>query len=198
MNTDEHSNCHVDKFVNDRQEDLSNRFQGLRSVRIPYGTYTYLVKLPKTEIGLPRTGKWEPAVSAQVSVNLQNNLVVIRVAEGTRLGFAVDGTYPPGFVILGRLKPMPTLKRDIEPVWIRLTSIYGEDHLDVVVEETGDFRIYRPLSGRYILLVIRGDELLHSQPVQFERSVRSEGAGSNDFVVNLPKVPPEALFIRSR
>lgn len=77
-----------------------------------------------------------------------------------------DTATPVGFVIRGRLEPVPPASSTT--VWIRLSPVHARESIDVDVDASGEFRIYKPLAGLYVLMVIRGFEVLNLQPVLFE------------------------------
>ena len=176
--------CRIEKFVNRCEEDFRNRFDGMHGIRIPYGNYTYVV-------ALPRVGTYEPGIRREVAVSLPQQLVVIPVSKGQRLGYSIDRV-PTGYVIKGRLVPAPSVSIKAEPIWMRFITTRHEDPVDVPVTDSGEFRVYAPLAGRYTLLVIRGNNILHHQEVHFE------DGELEDLVVRMPKVPPETLFVHHR
>ena len=189
--------CRVEKFLSSRKEDFSSRFSGLHGSRIPFDTYTYVLRLP-------RINNQEPEVHHPVAVFRPEKLIIIPINGSDRAGGSLDWAYPQGFVIRGRLVPNPEVKSATEPVWIRLISILGNGRLiplyrhelqqtDAAVDESGQFRIFDVLVGRYILLVIRGSELLHTQQVQFD-----DGSSLEDVIVKLPKIGPETLYVHRR
>jgi len=51
---------------------------------------------------------------------------------------------------------------------IHIHPINPWSNVDVSVDPTGEFRIYEGLSGLCVLTVLRGEELLHLEPVIFQ------------------------------
>lgn len=63
--------------------------------------------------------------------------------------------------------------------------------MDLEVDRSGEFHIYQPLLGRYLLSVIRGTEVLHVQLTSFEG-----GRLPLSFVVKLLDDVPVAQYVR--
>jgi hypothetical protein len=106
---------------------------------------------------------------------------------------SVDNAPPPGFFARGRIEPMPTSVPNGEPLWIRLSPVHGKERLDVSLDSSGEFRIYEPLVGRYLLTVIRGGDVLYVQQVLFDEDLVRQ-----DFIIKLPKEPPLILRIQKK
>jgi len=176
---------HVDRFADGHDVDLSSRFQDLRAPHVPYGSYSY--KLKRT------LGARDVMLQGRTYIALPEQLIVVRLDKQTLLGMSIDRAIPREFVIRGKIQPMPAPEASSEPVWVRLLPVFGIVHMDVDVNATGDFRIYEPLSGPYVLNVIRGDQVLHVQQVVFEDGLRLE-----DFVVNLSQGPAQVLHVRKK
>ena len=178
--------CEVSHFVGQGIGEMATHFRGLQGTQIPYGMYTY---------GLKRPGgtSTEDLTQGFVSIWSPEALVVVPVRRNAVPGASVDGAIPAGFVIRGKINRMPPPSSE-KPLWIRLSPIYQKDHLDIKVDPTGEFRIYTPLVGRYILVVIRGDEVLDVQQISFEEGLRLKSVS-----VELPAQPPSsALQVRKQ
>jgi hypothetical protein len=74
-----------------------------------------------------------------------------------------------------------------------LIPIYGTERLDVAVDRSGEFHIFAPLAGRYLLIVVRGDEVLDVRQVSF-----NVGEHLEDLIIKLPSRPPEILQVRKK
>jgi hypothetical protein len=178
-------NCRVYQFFrrghyNDPAEMVS-RFRGLHGTDIPQDMYLFTLKRPGP-------GTMEDEVAGSVMVDSPEVFVVVPVRRHFIPGGAID-IVSPTEPIRGRLEPPPSDQQG-KTTWIRLSPIYQKDRLDVSVDADGKFRIYDLLSGRYILSVIRGDEVLHIQEVEFE-----DTASAGELVVKVPEKPPATLVI---
>jgi hypothetical protein len=176
--------CRVDRFVGRSNGNMTPHFSGLRGTEIPYGLYEYTLK---RGLGGGREGEQE----GTISVASREELIVVQASTELQYGASLDGAFPDGFVIRGKLDPMPEQKSEIDPIWIRLSPVHGDDQLDVSVDASGDFRIYQPLRGRYVLSVIQGNDVLHMQPITFERTVRNQS-----FIVKLLSKPLDVLTVQ--
>ena len=162
---------------------MSSHFSGLRGTEIPYGVYEYTLK---HGLGGGREGEKE----GTISVSSREALIVVQASTELQYGMSLDRAFPDSFVIRGKLDPMPRQNSEIDPIWIRLSPVHGDDQLDVDVDASGDFRIYHPLWGRYVLLVIQGNDVLHVQPITFERTARYQ-----NFVVKLSNKPLDVITV---
>lgn len=68
--------------------------------------------------------------------------------------------------------------------------MYGSDSLDIAVDASGDFRIYKRLVGRYLLAVVRGDQVLDMKQVWFDDAWRHEL-----LLLKLPDKPPPVIAV---
>ena len=68
----------------------------------------------------------------------------------------------------GKVEPMPTFAGNFDPVRIHIHPINPWSNVDVKVDPSGEFRIYEGLSGLCVLTVLRGEEVLHVEPIIFQ------------------------------
>ena len=148
--------------------DVTNRFSGLEAARLPFGRYTYT--LSRRDVASPY-GR----ISGKTDVfRLENWLTLVAdptLEIGPGSAVAVDREVPPDFVIRGRIAPIAA---GIEPVWVRLQATYGTAYAEAKVDPTGEFRIYQPLIGNFVLSVLKNGEFLHIEPVVFQDSVHPD------------------------
>jgi len=175
--------CQVSTFSNDKR-DMASHFVGLRATKIPYGSYRYVIHRPGPGV----TGE---DLYGRVPVGWPEQLFVITVRRTLLPGLTIDRALPAGFVLRGRLNPVPVPNKSPGLLWVRLSPTHGERQLDVPVDSSGEFRIYDALDGQYVLSVIRGEEVLHIQQVSFEEDWQSA-----TFVVPLSKDAPSVLHVR--
>jgi hypothetical protein len=170
----------VDSFVErGRKLELSSHFADLRATDIPHGAYDYVLGgATPTTFGETKSGR--------VEVWLPENLVVVK----SDLFRPYRGDGGPS-LIRGRIKHVP-LAATAEPVWIRLNAVYQDQSFDVPVDPDGEFRIYG-LAGRYLLTVIRGDEVLGVQQVWFQDAHQDD-----PLVISLPDAPMPFLTVQHR
>src|SRR5579864_3595581 len=178
--------CRIDRFTDRQGHEMASHFRGLRGTQIPYGMYSYVLKRQLH-------GGEEAALAGRVSSDRPENLIVITANPEFLFGASIDRAIPYGFVIRGRLQPAPSHKPPAEPVWIRLYPIFGTPRLDITVDPSGEFRIFEPLAGQYVLTVIQGEEILHVRQVVFE-----EGLQLEDLVVNLSEKSAPVLHVRKK
>ena len=148
--------------------DFTNRFSGLDAAQLPFGRYTYT--LSRRDV-VSTYGR----ISGKTDVFRPENWVTLVADPTLEIGpggaVAVDRDVPRDFVIRGRIAPIP---EGMESVWVRLQATYGADFAEVKVDSSGEFRIYRPLFGSYVLNVLRDGEFLHIEPVVFLDSVHPD------------------------
>lgn len=167
--------CHVDRFEGRSHGDMTSHFNGTRGTKIPYDIYTFTLK---------RVG------SVQGTAEVFSQEVLVTVPSSRRsleAGWNADTVMPPGFVMRGKIEPMPPEKSEIDPIWIRLSPIHGDRKIDISVDPSGEFRIYQRLYGRYVLSVIQGNDVLHVQPITFNLEMRP------GFIVKLPDHAPDII-----
>jgi hypothetical protein len=178
------SDCRVTQFLERRLQDETTRFDGLRATDIPYGQYTF-------EIQRRLPGGREGRAAGSVSVSVPETLVIVVADSFLLMGASADRAIPSGFVIRGKLEPVPVPQTKEDPVWIRLQSVYGSERVDVNVDLAGGFRIYRPLSGRFLLTVLEGDQVLYIEQVYFE-----DADHMADLVLKIPAHAPQVLQVK--
>jgi hypothetical protein len=174
---------HVENFTDRYETDMASYFHGLRGSKIPFGQYTYVL----TE----DTGGGNISLRGRGVVSDTDTLIVAAYSPSDLRGFSRDIVKPKTFQIRGSIQPTPTTEAKTQPVRVRLLPIDGRDHLDLRVDESGEFRTSLGLSGRYLLAVIRGNEVLAVQQVSFEQDIRPA-----TFVVKIPEVQPPISHVR--
>ena len=155
--------CYVANFIDRNDVNLVSRFHDLHASGVAYGLYRYVVK---------QRGAWPGSVEGRAAVSAPQVLVVVPVRRSELRGAIAETVVPPGYQIVGKLKPWPS-PEGREPIRVHLVAVYGAygpAQLDVKVDATGEFRIYTPLVGRYLVAVIRGDQVLGLQQVSFEEN----------------------------
>ena len=164
-------------------------FNGLRGTQIPYGTY--LINLLRT----PLNSRTEP-IETRIDVKQPDSLYIVIGPEIPLPPSSVgDRQLPPDYEVRGRLEPfVPT---ESEPTWIRLVpTLSNAPALDAQVNASGEFHIYRVLSGRYVALILRGGKIIDTQEIRFGVS----STGLQRIVLNLsnhtPSLGPRAEDIR--
>lgn len=167
------------KFTSlDGKVDLTSHFEGPRGTHIPYGAYKYSLwrKLPSVPV---------QAFERRIAVKLPETLaVVVEPRFAFPSGISADNSTPRGFVIKGKLEPMPAPSispgagSDQVAVWI------------VEVDPSGEFRIFTMLGGRYLLTVISAAEVVHVQEVVF-----AQGGKSTQFVINLRERQSTPIYV---
>jgi hypothetical protein len=186
--------CGMGKFTSlDGKIDLTSRFDDLRGIHIPYGTYKYsLWRKPPSMPG--------EVIERNIEVKLPETLSVVVAPLFTfPNGIVAERTTPRGFVMNGKLEPLPTSTTadtpgpNQQPIWIRLSPLFGNGpSLDVDVDTSGEFRIYTMLGGHYLLAVIRGTETLHIEEVAFDQG----GNKPQQIIIKLPQRQPTVVHVR--
>ena len=170
--------CHVDRFEGRRHGDMASHFNGTVGTNIPYDIYTFTLKRASSVLGT-------------AEVFSREVLVTVPASRGEmEAGMSADIAMPAGYLMRGRIEPMPPEKSVIDPIWIRLSPIHGDRKIDISVDPSGEFRIYQWLYGRYVLSVIQGNDVLHVQPITFNFGTRPW------FVVKLPDQPPAVITVQ--
>jgi hypothetical protein len=177
--------CWLQNFTDTRsQRDLISHFHGLQGTDIPYGRYEYT-------LGLGPPGSTDRTASGTAMIQRPDELLVLQPIRWDSTTHAFDIGVRPGFMIEGRVRPVPPPGPFGQPLRIRLTPIDSGDHLDVSVGSSGQFYLYEPLIGRYLLVVIRGPEVLHVEAISFDPS-----APPTPLVIKLPDKPPPIIHTR--
>jgi len=141
-------------FKDDSGREFGNRFDKSVATGIPFGKYWVHVQCE-------RLGP----IRRQIVVSDHNSFIVL-----ASTGFHIE--YLPGRapVLRGSIK---SLSADAKgPTWIKLDPIYFDSGFTVEVDPKGEFRIYNPAPGSYLISVINESGLLMSGKVD----VRDPGA----------------------
>ena len=158
----------VQSCADSKGHDFTNRFSGLEAARLPFGRYTYT--LSRRDVVSPY-GR----ISGKTDVYRPENWVTLLADPTLEIGpggaIAVDREIPRDFVVRGRIAPIP---EGIESLWVRLQAAHGAAFAEAKVDPSGEFRIYEPLFGSYVLNVLRDGEFLHIEPVVFLDSVHPD------------------------
>lgn len=89
--------------------------------------------------------------------SLPEELKVVAFQPGGTLLYS-----PTALSLIGRVIGLTSF----EDVWIRLTGVYLNVQLEVPISSAGAFSVPKVPNGAYLLLVLRGHELLKSEPIQ--------------------------------
>jgi hypothetical protein len=172
-------------FFSDGKRDLATNFIGLHAQDVPLGIYNYVVRRVEG-------GRTVEDIAGRLEVLFPENLIVIRVQTSLVPGLTTDRAIPSDFVIRGRLEPTPESNTSKGPIWIRFSPLYRSEQLDVPVDASGQFRVYQPLEGRYLVSVIKGQDVLQIQQVSFEENWRPA-----QLVISLPASAPTVTHVRA-
>jgi len=143
--------------------DISSHFNGLRGTHIPYGTYfVNLLRTPLNSLSKP--------IETRIDVKQPDTLFIVIAPRIPLPPFSIgDSQLPANYEIRGQVQSF--VGTESEPMWIRLVPTLRTDPiLDVEVNSSGEFHIYRVLLGRYVALVIRGGKIIDTQEVTFDLS----------------------------
>jgi hypothetical protein len=181
--------------------DFASQFNGLRATGIPWGGYKYTLQRGDPE----RLG--EKIFGITNVSNLQSeDLIVIPVKR--QVPYArVSVDRGSGQLVRGRLTPAPASDAGgrSKRIWVRLSPVHagtkgvslssalGPGIMDIPVDAKGEFFIDREPVGQYVLIVIRGEEILHVEPISFGDTYR--GA---DLIVNIPARSPAVHRVQSQ
>lgn len=145
--------------------ELASRFRRLSIKGIPEGRYEYTL--------VPEEGpSWGRTLTGTLGLYSELNWITLP-APGTDLDM-IDYSY-----LTGHVKPVPS---GGGPLWIRFQSVLGKGQAwQSKIQADGSFRtVWGPLSGNFLLMVCRGDEVL------FTRTMRLFGYRSRNIEVELP------------
>ena len=156
---------------------------------IPHGTYVYSLCriIPRSPLDFT-SPKCSADVLGQIYVATPEIFEVAYTLRNPR-----EGGPPVGYLVRGKLEPMPAPSEAPEQDFLRIrfAPIDSNHRLDVPVDPSGDFRIYEALLGRYILVVVRGEEVLLTEEVVFDAQMQPDF-----FVVKMQNRKQEPLHIR--
>ncbi len=171
------------RFLDSHGRDLTPQFAQNTATGIPYGVYRYVIE---------RSPGASDTISGEVSVWVPEVLQVVCANWPPVPGASVDRALPPGFIVRGRLSPVPEGTGKTQ-LWVRLCPVFSTRQLDVPVDPSGEFKIYEPLEGIYVLIVISGEQILRTLQVSFEENWRSA-----EFVVPIEPLAGDILRIRRK
>lgn len=165
----------------DHDRELAPRFQRLEASDIPYGEYRYDV-----ERRLPGVRQ---VAFGTVSVSSLQRLLVVSLQEFPE-GVSRDMTTPYGFAIRGKID-LTGAEKGL--YWVRLSPIYKNELVDLPVNTAGEFSIFKPLQGRYLLTVMKGGDVITVQHVSFE-----QGFQPAEFRVPIAGARPATIRVGDR
>jgi hypothetical protein len=161
--------------------DLAGQFTGLRGQVIPFGQYRYV--LSRTDVSSKLSELWGEISVSEPTVWLSLSHSGLVTFSGGHEG--VLEVAPARTVIVGTVKPRSEGKG---VTWVRLQPLYQDFKLETDVDANGEFRIYRPLTGAFLVLVFREQQLLAVKSV-----VLNAAAGDEKIEIDLAtdKLPNE-------
>ena len=152
------------------KDDLAPRFTELTGTSIPSGSYRYSLTGPTVNRG--SAPPWTPSIGGVLSVSRPQEFVLRTVQDDLLIGGAADRKLPPPAPVEGRIDPIPSAV-GANPVRINLHSLIPlVSDVNVLVDAQGKFHIFGGIEGLWMLTVVRGTEVLHSQPVLFAKAGR--------------------------
>jgi hypothetical protein len=146
----------IDLIEAGTRKSLKAEFRGSIATRIPYGSYTLRASAPGFQ-------------STQLQLRLDQPEVIIRTPLSVRIecdGFAE---------IAGSIDPAP-LDREL---WVKLVPVLGSGGAEARVSRHGIFLVSGLDAGDYLLLVLDGKTIVHTETCQI--------AGSRRISVSLSK-----------
>lgn len=172
--------------------DVASQFVGLAGSRIPTGFYQYTLTGPTVSRGSIAPA-WIQTLGGRVEVLRPEEFVVATATDDVLSGMSIDRAAPPfSFAIAGKIEPVPPQTRSSDPVRINLHSpIPPWSDIDVRVDSNGEFRIHHALVGLWVLTVMRGEEVLHVEPVLFRAQPQS-----TSFVLRIGDKPRSVLRVQ--
>jgi hypothetical protein len=161
--------------------DLADRFTGLRGQAIPFSRYRYV--LSRTDVSSKLSELWGEMSVSEPTVWLSLSHSGLVTFSGGHEG--VLEVAPARTVIVGTVKPRSEGKG---VTWVRLQPLYQDFKLETEVDANGEFRLYRPLTGAFLVLVFREQQLLAVKSV-----VLDAASGDKRIEIDLAtdKVPTE-------
>jgi hypothetical protein len=146
-------------------KDLSRSFSALTGKAIPAGAYRY--RLERTDF--LKGSSWLAGDIEVASTDITKTILgegTLASVEGRPATITVSA--PKKFHIGGKITNIPP---EATSVWLRLQSVYQDHHVDVAVDNSGEFSIGEPLYGTYTALVIDRGVVLALQLVSFDQGV---------------------------
>ena len=147
--------------------DLKTRFRGLEASAIPYGVYD--CSLARADV--KEKGEFG-VLTLEVLINrpeFSETLVtkgIVAMMRGREL--SVDfGSSSATDIVRGSVSPMP---KDPDPTWVRFQSPFTNLNFEAPVHRSGDFVVYRGLSGQYLVMVIHRGKIIHVEARVFQPS----------------------------
>lgn len=150
-NHGEHAEAIVESLTNPSGKEFVNQCKGDTCYGIPIDGYSYRLKLKVN--GRLVTGK---------SLIGQSPIEWLTVPLGPSIGTAGDFE---GHTLQGQIDQLP--RRSGQRAWVRLQGLYSNMVLEAPVSSAGAFRFDHVLDGKWILLVLDGDEVLHNEVLNY-------------------------------
>jgi hypothetical protein len=144
-------NISVDLAALGRQAGPAVEFQGAVAERVPYGTY-------KIRVGAP----------AYAAVERDIRLNQAELAVRVELPLPMEGHDYAS--VSGSIKPVPRGRK----LWVKVVPLYGTGGSEALVRPDGSFRVAGLDEGSYVLVVLDGESILHTETltrVSGDRSV---------------------------
>jgi hypothetical protein len=141
--------------------DYAQLFKGLDANKIPYGQYAYVLErsdIRNTKLSTIRGGLYVYHLEHWLELNPSGNYG--SSTRGDEVILELGG--PPEVNIVGVVAPVP---RSSDPVRVRLQAVHTRDRVEAEVGTNGEFHIYDVLLGWYVVIVLEGDKVIHTEPL---------------------------------
>jgi len=141
--------------------DYAQLFKGLDASKMPYGQYDYV--LERTDIRNPklstiRGGLYVYHPEHWLELNPSGNYG--SSTGGDEVILELGGQDDVN--ITGAVVPVP---KSSDPVRVRIQAVHTRDRVEAEVGSNGEFHIYDTLLGWYVVMVLEGDKVIHTEPL---------------------------------
>jgi hypothetical protein len=144
----------VEAFKGPDGPDYTSHFHHLTVAGLPCGNYKFRLTRSdiKTDLGKIVGSVFLVDQYQWLTVNPDPTLII--TASGA---ISIDREPPKEYGLEGHVKPMLI---DQGPIHVRLYELFGSRYSEVEVTPDGAFAFFRPIEGKYLLVVLRNDQAL--------------------------------------
>ena len=153
----------VEAFKDNAGKDYSKSFQGLTG-RVPCGTYNLTIRNKDY-----KGRSLEPLIKKEL-VELKHAETWMTLFTYTLImdGRMVSIDSASSNLLTGNVTPAPGLSE----MWIQFHEMFGSRYVECKVDQNGEFRVYEPPNGRFLVYIVKDGKLVYMEQVTMNSPLR--------------------------
>lgn len=153
----------VDAFKDIAGKDHSKSFQGLTG-RVPCGTYNLTIRNTDYKGSSLAPLIKKELVELKHAETWMTLFTRVLIMDGREVSIDSSGSK----LLTGNVRPAP----GVSEMWIQFHEMFGARYVECKVDQNGEFRVYEPPNGRFLVYIIKDGKLVHVEQVAMNSPVR--------------------------